>query len=119
MSFGPASLPLSCGSIHAAHHHYFRFSHTESWSFSLKPDQLKTSIESGLPGSLVKVEDVTGTGDHFQATVICDKFVGKSLVEQHQMVYGALQSEIAGDLHAVGLKTYTPEAWEKARASSQ
>ena len=77
-------------------------------------DQLKQSIESGLPGSVAYVEDTKGTGDHFEAVVISPAFQGKSAVEQHRMVHGAMKEIIEGDLHALHLKTYTPEAAEKA-----
>lgn len=78
-------------------------------------DQIKSSIENALPGSIVQVQDSTGEGNHFQVLVVSDQFADKSRVEQHQMVYHALQEEIEGELHAVGLKTYTPEAWKKAQ----
>ena len=78
-----------------------------------KPADLKQAIEQGLPGAIVEVQDLTGGGDHFQATVVCDQFAGKSLLEQHQMVYKALEVVIKGDLHAIGLKTYTPDRWKK------
>lgn len=81
----------------------------------MKTDQLKSSIERGLPGSIVDVQDVKGTGDHFQVVVVSEQFAGTSLVEQHQLVYRALNQEIEGDLHAIGLKTYTPEAWKKVQ----
>ncbi|HET6386591.1 MAG TPA: BolA/IbaG family iron-sulfur metabolism protein [Armatimonadota bacterium] len=83
-----------------------------------KPEMLKASIESSMPGSRVDVQDTTGTGDHFQVTVVSDRFVGKSRVEQHQMVHAALHEAIEGDLHALGLKTYTPESWREAQARS-
>jgi acid stress-induced BolA-like protein IbaG/YrbA len=81
----------------------------------LKPEQLQASIERSLPGSKVQVEDMKGTGDHFQVIVIAEQFAGKPLIEQHQMVYDALKEEIAGELHAVGLKTFSPEAWRRAQ----
>ncbi|MCA1595528.1 MAG: BolA family transcriptional regulator [Chloroflexi bacterium] len=79
----------------------------------MKTEELKASIERSLPGSLVDVQDVKGTGDHFQVVVVAEQFAGASLVEQHQLVYRALNQEIEGDLHAIGLKTYTPDAWKK------
>jgi stress-induced morphogen len=72
---------------------------------------LKSSIEERMPGSLVSVSDVTGTGDHFQVVVVSDQFSGMGIVQQHQLVYEALRDEMNGDLHALGLKTYTPESW--------
>ena len=82
----------------------------------LDPAELKKAIEAALPGSQAQVRDTTGTGDHFEATVISQSFVGKGMVEQHQMVYAPLQALIAsGALHALALKTYSPEGWEKVK----
>lgn len=71
-----------------------------------KPEQLKAAIETAMPGAQVEVRDTTGGGDHFQITVVSPAFVGKSLVEQHKMVYRTLADM---DVHAIGLKTKTPE----------
>jgi stress-induced morphogen len=72
-------------------------------------DQLKAAIENGIPGATAFVEDFKGTGDHFNAVVVSDTFEGKSAVEQHRIVHRAMQEIIEGDLHALHLKTYTPE----------
>ena len=54
----------------------------------------------------VDVRDTTGTGDHFEARVAATQFAGRSMVEQHQMVYAAFRDELAtGELHALALKT--------------
>jgi len=66
-------------------------------------------ITAALPGSSVAVTDTTGTGDHFQATVTAEQFRGKSLVEQHQMVYAPLRDLMARNIiHALSLKTSAP-----------
>jgi len=66
-------------------------------------------IASALPGSKVTVTDTTGTGDHFQATVTAEQFRGKTLVEQHQMVYAPLRDLMAKNIiHALSLKTSAP-----------
>jgi len=70
-------------------------------------------IESALPGSQVVVEDTVGDGDHLQAIVVSEQFQGKTLLQQHQMVYGPLREALKEKLHALGLKTYTPEQWKK------
>jgi acid stress-induced BolA-like protein IbaG/YrbA len=76
--------------------------------------EVKRRIEQGLPGSEVEVRDMTGTGDHFEARVVSEAFTGKSLVEQHQAVYAPLKDVLAtGELHALALKTYSPEQWQK------
>jgi acid stress-induced BolA-like protein IbaG/YrbA len=75
---------------------------------------LKRRIEQGLPGSEVEIRDLTGTGDHFEARVVSPAFGGKSLIEQHQLVYAPLQDLLkTGELHALALKTYSPEQWAK------
>jgi len=78
-------------------------------------EQVETMIKSKLPDAQVKVQDLTGGGDHLEAIVISSEFEGKPRVKQHQMVYGALQEAMASEaIHALALKTYTPETWQKA-----
>lgn len=78
----------------------------------ISPDTLKSLIQTGIPNADVQVEDLTGGGDHFQATIISEAFAGKTLVQQHQLVYAAVQQEMASEaIHALALKTYTPEKW--------
>lgn len=79
------------------------------------PDQVTTMIKTQLPDAQVQVQDLTGGGDHYQVTVISSAFAGQSLVKQHQMVYGAVRGAMASEaIHALALKTYTPEAWQAA-----
>jgi acid stress-induced BolA-like protein IbaG/YrbA len=78
----------------------------------IEPDEVQQLIHAGLPDAKVLVQDLTGGGDHYQVTVISDAFVGKSLVQQHRMVYGAVNQAMTTDrIHAFALKTYTPEKW--------
>ena len=72
------------------------------------PEELKTRIESALPGSAATVEDLTGGGDHFRAEVVSDRFEGMSRIEQHQLVYGIFGEEVGGPIHAPSIKTSTP-----------
>lgn len=75
---------------------------------------LKRRIEQGIAQAEVEIRDLTGTGDHFEARVVAPAFAGKSLVEQHQLVYAPLQDLLkTGELHALALKTYSPEQWQK------
>jgi stress-induced morphogen len=74
-------------------------------------DALKGALTQGLPGAHVEVSDLTGTQDHFQATVVAEQFAGKSRIEQHKMVYAALGDRMKKDIHALALTTMTPEAW--------
>lgn len=77
--------------------------------------QVETMIKAKLPNAEVAVQDLGG-GDHLQAIVVSPAFEGKSKVQQHQMVYGALHEAMASEaIHALALKTYTPDAWNAAR----
>jgi len=80
----------------------------------LDPKHLERRIAEALPSSFIEVVDTTGTGDHFRATVVSEAFVGKTLVEQHQMVYAPLRADLdSGVLHALAVVTWTPEQWSK------
>ncbi|RLA00560.1 MAG: BolA family transcriptional regulator [Gammaproteobacteria bacterium] len=61
-----------------------------------------------MPGADVTVK---GEGDHFEAIVVSEQFEGRSMVQQHQMVYGTLGDRMGGEIHALALHTYTPEDW--------
>lgn len=78
-------------------------------------NEIQAMIEKALPNSTVIVEDLVGDGDHLQATVISDLFEGKTLLQQHQMVYNPLRETLKEKLHALGLKTYTIEEWKKGK----
>jgi acid stress-induced BolA-like protein IbaG/YrbA len=80
----------------------------------MKPELIRDRILEALPGSEVEVRDTTGTGDHFEARVVSPVFAGKSMVDQHQAVYAPLKDVLqTGELHALALKTYSPEQWQK------
>jgi stress-induced morphogen len=72
-------------------------------------EELKSEIENGLPGAEVRVEDLTGGGDHFRAEVVSDRFDGLSRIEQHKLVYDVFGDQIGGAIHALSIKTSTPE----------
>jgi stress-induced morphogen len=66
-------------------------------------------IKDGLPDAHVTIEDLRGDGDHYAAHVISAAFKGKTRVQQHQMVYRALQGRMGNELHALALQTSPPE----------
>lgn len=66
-------------------------------------------LQTALPNAKIEVRDLAGDGDHYAATVICESFRGKSRVQQHQMVYNALDGNVGGALHALALQTGVPE----------
>ncbi|NJK99728.1 MAG: BolA family transcriptional regulator [Spirulinaceae cyanobacterium RM2_2_10] len=76
---------------------------------------VEAAIRAKLPDADVKVEDLTGGGDHLQATVVSATFEGKPKVKQHQLVYSALREAMDSEaIHALALKTYTPQTWQQA-----
>ena len=68
-------------------------------------DEVKQLIEAGIDGARATVTDLTGTGDHFKAEVSAPGFAGKTMIQQHKMVYEALQEEMKGPIHALQLFT--------------
>jgi stress-induced morphogen len=68
-------------------------------------EDLKTRIETAIPGAQASVTDLTGGGDHFRATVIAPDFAGLSRIEQHRRVYAVFGAEIGGPIHALSLET--------------
>lgn len=68
-------------------------------------DEVKAAIEANLPGAIANVTDMTGTGDHFAAVVEAPAFNGKSMVQQHRLVYAALGDLMKGPIHALKLET--------------
>lgn len=82
----------------------------------MDPKEIKDMIKGGLPGSIVSVE---GDGTHFEAIVVYSGFEGKGLLERHQMVYSALGDAMRERIHALSLKTYTPEQWERVTVSKR
>jgi stress-induced morphogen len=81
----------------------------------MDPKELQEKIQRGLPGSYVEVADSTGGGDHFEALVVSESFNGLSLVERHQAVYRALGDAMRAQVHALSLKTLTPEQYNARR----
>ncbi len=76
--------------------------------------EIKRLIEAALPGAVASIADDAGDGEHFSGEVMSPSFAGQSLVQQHQAVYRALGRHMGTDIHALQLKTYTPEAWNRA-----
>ena len=78
-------------------------------------DEIKSTIQSALPDAIVFVNNPRGDMVHFEAFVISESFIGKPLVKQHQLVMNTLKDEFRHQVHALALKTFTPEKWEKAK----
>jgi stress-induced morphogen len=73
-------------------------------------DEIRLRIETAIPGARADVEDWTGGGDHFRATVVAEAFAGLSRLQQHRLVYDVFGDEIGGPIHALSLRTMTPES---------
>jgi len=74
--------------------------------------EVQKRIEEKLPGSKAQVQDLTGTSDHYSVVVVSPQFEGKSMIDQHRMVKALFDRDIAsGEVHALSLKTYTPNQW--------
>ena len=71
--------------------------------------EIERLIRQKLPDAEVTIQDLAGDGDHYAATVVSKAFKGKSRVQQHQMVYEALQGQMGGALHALALQTSPPK----------
>ena len=71
--------------------------------------EIERMIKAALPDATVMIKDLAGDGDHYAATVTSSAFKGKSRVQQHQMVYAALQGNMGGVLHALALTTTLPQ----------
>jgi stress-induced morphogen len=76
---------------------------------AMDPVQIETLIKEGIPGAEVTIEDLRGDGDHYAAYVTSAAFKGKTRVQQHQMVYAALQGRMGNELHALALQTTVAE----------
>lgn len=70
--------------------------------------ELEELIRQGIPDATIDLRDTVGDGDHWLAVVVSPSFEGKSLVQQHQLVYRALGDAMHSRVHALELKTYTP-----------
>ena len=72
---------------------------------SMTKEEIMTLIKASLPDASINIENLRDDGDHYSATVISKSFIGKSKIEQHKIVYNALQGKMGNELHALMLKT--------------
>jgi stress-induced morphogen len=70
---------------------------------------IEALIKAHIPDAVVEIRDLAGDGDHYAATVVSPSFKGKTRLQQHQMVYAALQGRMGGVLHALALTTSAPQ----------
>ncbi|MEO1248769.1 MAG: BolA family transcriptional regulator [Pseudomonadota bacterium] len=77
---------------------------------AMDPAEITRLIKEGIPDAEVRIEDLRGDGDHYAAYVTSAAFEGKTRVQQHQMVYQALQGNMGTALHALALQTSAPNS---------
>jgi len=75
-------------------------------------DQLRITIMNGLSCEHIEVQG--NNGQHFEAVIISPQFTGKNMIQQHQLVYQALGDRMRAEVHALSMRTFTPEAWAKS-----
>ncbi|MBE0578806.1 BolA family protein [Devosia sp.] len=71
--------------------------------------EIERRIKAAIPDADIEIRDLAGDGDHWAATVKSEQFRGKTRVQQHKLVYDALQGDMGGALHALALQTVTPD----------
>jgi acid stress-induced BolA-like protein IbaG/YrbA len=76
------------------------------------PESIQHNIEQGMATAYLSV---SGDGQHFEAVVVSEEFAGKSRVQRHQRVYQTLGDRMRGEIHALSMKTYTPQEWQEQR----
>ena len=76
---------------------------------AMEAAEIELLIKKGLPDADVTINDLRGDGDHYAAQVVSAAFAGKSRVQQHQLVYQALQGRMGNELHALQLQTSAPD----------
>jgi acid stress-induced BolA-like protein IbaG/YrbA len=74
----------------------------------VSPEHVKQYIAEGLACEHI---EVVGDGHHFEAVIVCESFRGKNRVQQHQLVYKALGERMKEEIHALSMKTLTPDQW--------
>ena len=67
--------------------------------------EIESLIKETFPDAIVEIQDLAGDGNHYSATVISSRFVGKTNIQQHKMVYDSLKGKMGNELHALALKT--------------
>lgn len=77
---------------------------------AMNATEIETYLRAAFPDAAIDLVDLAGDNDHFQVTVVSEAFRGKSRVQQHRMVFDALQGHMGGTLHALAVRTAVPQA---------
>ena len=75
-------------------------------------DELRSTIINGLSCDYVEVQG--DDGQHFEAVIVSPQFTGKNMIQQHQLVYQALGDRMRAEIHALAMRTFTPDAWAQS-----
>ena len=75
----------------------------------MKAEDIVAKIRASIPDAVVEMKDLTGTSDHWEATIVSAVFAGKSLIQRHRIVMAALAEEMKGPIHALTLDVKTPD----------
>lgn len=76
---------------------------------AMSAGEIEALLKEGFPDAVIEIKDLRGDGDHYAAYIESASFSGKNRVQQHQMVYAALQGKMDSDLHALAIQTATPK----------
>lgn len=76
------------------------------------PESIQLNIAQGMATEYLAV---IGDGQHFEAVVVSEAFSGKSRVQRHQLVYQTLGGRMRDEIHALSIKTYTPQEWQSQK----
>lgn len=85
----------------------------------MAPEEITAKIRAALPDAEVELRDLTGTQDHWEATIVSAAFEGLNLVQRHRLVFAALAEEMKGPIHALTLKVWTPEQASTQRVAQR
>ena len=76
---------------------------------AMSANEIEELILKTFPNAKITIDDLRGDGDHYAAQIITDEFKGKTRVQQHQMIYNAMEGKVGKDLHALALNTSAPK----------
>jgi stress-induced morphogen len=77
---------------------------------AMQSQDIERLLREAFPDAQIEIRDLAGDGDHYAVSIVSSAFAGRSRVQQHQMVYGALKGRMGGELHAMALQTAAPKA---------
>jgi stress-induced morphogen len=77
---------------------------------AMAAQEIERLLREAFPDAAIEIRDLAGDGDHYAVNIVSSAFAGKSRVQQHQLVYGALKGRMGGELHAMALQTAAPKA---------